>query len=201
MSITLTQHIDTVVRPLAKKGEDILLTLTPTKAHLLHMGAALIGEGIECIISDPEDHKNGIQELGDVAFYLSGIAMALEYTPNIKTFEQTETLFEEMLNNTGEAINIGIVYLSSLNVIFNRIKKYTIYDKQMDILEELKEPLDKAYSLTLYLAKQFFGLSLEDVFAANCEKLLTGEKARYASGQYSDQQAVERADTDGVDSE
>ncbi len=107
------------VRGLAKPGHQIQYSLTPQKAHLIHM--ALLATG----------------EAGELA---------------------------------------------------DAIKKHTIYGKKLDIDNVLEEAGDLLFALVGILDS--LGLSLEDAIEHNTGKL----KSRYATGSYSDKQAVERAD-------
>lgn len=66
---------------LAKPGNEILQSLTPTKCHLLHMAMGVAGEAGELldaikkhvIYGKELDMKNVIEELGDLCFYIQGI--------------------------------------------------------------------------------------------------------------------------------
>jgi hypothetical protein len=73
-----------MVRNLAKPGEEIIKSLTPEKAHLLHMAVGAIGEAGETLDivkklviynkpMTPEMRKKLVEELGDKEFYLRGI--------------------------------------------------------------------------------------------------------------------------------
>lgn len=69
-----------MVRELAKPGDDIVASLSPAKAHLLHMAIGISGEAGELldaikkyvIYNKPLDIENVIEELGDLEFYLEG---------------------------------------------------------------------------------------------------------------------------------
>ena len=70
-----------MVTDLAKPGADILATLTPEKAHLLHMAIGISGEAGELldaikkyVIYNKElDVENVVEELGDLEFYIEGL--------------------------------------------------------------------------------------------------------------------------------
>jgi NTP pyrophosphatase (non-canonical NTP hydrolase) len=76
------------VMNLVKPGEAIIETLTPEKAHLLHMTVGISGEAGElldaikkyCIYNKELDLENIIEELGDVEFYLAGLRGYLSIT-------------------------------------------------------------------------------------------------------------------------
>ncbi len=69
------------VNGLAKPGEHIIRDLNPSKAHLLHMASAAMGEAGElfdaikkhAIYGKQLDQENVFEELGDIEFYLQGI--------------------------------------------------------------------------------------------------------------------------------
>lgn len=70
-----------MVRTLAKPGADIIASLTPEKAHLLHMAIGIAGEAGELldaikkhvIYNKEPDLKNIVEELGDLEFYMEGM--------------------------------------------------------------------------------------------------------------------------------
>jgi len=91
-----------LVAALCKPGEDILATLTPDNAHLIHMLLGLQGEVGELvdafkkgiIYGQPFDFENIYEELGDIEFFLEGIrqtyTMSREYAIvcNIKKLQK-----------------------------------------------------------------------------------------------------------------
>ena len=68
------------------------------------------------------------------------------------------------------------------------VKKHCVYQKQIDIPHIIEEAGDILFYLTGLLNE--LDLSLEDCIDANREKL----SRRYASGRYSNEQAIARAD-------
>jgi len=84
MSITHPE----LVQALTKPGADIVATLTPNDAHLLHMAVGIAGEGGElldavkkaAIYRKPIDRENVIEELGDLEFYMEGLRQGLGIT-------------------------------------------------------------------------------------------------------------------------
>lgn len=77
-----------MVAALAKPGADIIATLTPEKAHSLHMVVGISGEAGELldavkksVIYNKElDRENVVEELGDLEFYLEGLRAGLGIT-------------------------------------------------------------------------------------------------------------------------
>ena len=74
-----------MVTKLAKPGEDIVASLTPNGAHLLHMAVGISGEAGELldavkkhiIYCKPVDRENLVEELGDLEFYMEGVRQAV----------------------------------------------------------------------------------------------------------------------------
>lgn len=77
-----------MVSALAKPGDAIIESLTPGKAHQLHMAVGISGEAGElldaikkCVIyNKPLDLENVIEELGDLEFYMEGLRQGLGIT-------------------------------------------------------------------------------------------------------------------------
>ena len=84
----LTADYTSMVNALAKDGEDILATLTPDKAHAIHMSLGVAGEAGELVDevkkwvaydrpADTEFLARVIKEMGDLEFYLEGLRQGL----------------------------------------------------------------------------------------------------------------------------
>jgi len=84
MSNVESQHA-ALVSLLAKDGREIINSLTPFKAHLLHMAVGISGEAGELLDAIKKnvvyvkdlDRENVIEELGDLEFYMEGLRSAL----------------------------------------------------------------------------------------------------------------------------
>lgn len=71
-----------------KSGEAILDSLTPEKAHIIHMSMGVAGEAGELIdaikkytmYNKQADMENIIEELGDLEFYMEGLRQAFRIT-------------------------------------------------------------------------------------------------------------------------
>jgi NTP pyrophosphatase (non-canonical NTP hydrolase) len=76
------------VGALVKPGQDIINTLTPESANILHMAVGISGEAGELldaikkhvIYNKPLDLENVIEELGDLEFYMEGLRQQLYIT-------------------------------------------------------------------------------------------------------------------------
>lgn len=74
-----------MVSALVKPGQDIIDTLTPEKANLLHMAVGISGEAGELLDAIKKhvmynkelDIDNVIEELGDLEFYMEGMRQQL----------------------------------------------------------------------------------------------------------------------------
>lgn len=73
------------VSSLTKDGQDILDTLTPEKAHIVHMAIGVVGEAGELIDAIKKyviyckdlDLENVIEECGDIEFYMQDLRKAI----------------------------------------------------------------------------------------------------------------------------
>lgn len=118
-----------------------------------------------------------------------GLAHSQMVTDLVKHGEDILTsLTPEKCNDIHMAMGIS----GEAGELLDAIKKYTIYNKPID-LENVVEELG---DLEFYMEgiRQSLGITREQTLAANTKKLLTGKNARYSSGSYSDKQAQERAD-------
>ena len=77
-----------MVAALAKPGVDIVRSMSPTRAHTLHMAVGISGEAGELldavkkhVIYDKTiDRENIVEELGDLEFYMEGLRQGLGIT-------------------------------------------------------------------------------------------------------------------------
>ena len=77
-----------MVYTLTKPGEEIVNSLSPMGAHMLHMAAGISGEAGELldsikktvIYNKPIDRDNIVEELGDLEFYMEGLRQRLSIT-------------------------------------------------------------------------------------------------------------------------
>lgn len=77
-----------LVTALVKPGQDIIASLDPAKANLLHMTVGVVGEAGELIdaikkhvvYNKPLDVVNVVEELGDLEFYMEGLRQQLGIT-------------------------------------------------------------------------------------------------------------------------
>ncbi|MCI4435421.1 MAG: nucleoside triphosphate pyrophosphohydrolase family protein [Ignisphaera sp.] len=96
------------VMNLVKSGEAIIETITPEKAHLLHMAVGISGEAGElldavkktCIYNKELDLENVIEELGDIEFYMEGLRSSLGLTRDDILLINMEKLNKRYSKNT-----------------------------------------------------------------------------------------------------
>jgi NTP pyrophosphatase (non-canonical NTP hydrolase) len=80
-------HAD-LVRALVKPGADIVATMTPENADLIHAAIGISGEAGELldgvkkavIYNKPLDRENIVEELGDLEFYMEQLRQRLDIT-------------------------------------------------------------------------------------------------------------------------
>lgn len=161
------------VRGKAKPGQDIIATLTPDRAHKLHMAVGLMGEVIELVSAIAnKDRENCIEELGDIYFYYVGLEDSFIDGPVPLTSEPQEG---SLLFFAGELLDL--------------VKKHTIYNKPF-------HAIDAKFIATMNNFQYAFEGMMEEVCTdydaiinVNVAKL----NKRYESG-YSDAAAQARAD-------
>lgn len=99
---TPTVPYSVFVARLAKPGADIIATLTPSKAHLLHMAVGISGEAGELldaikkhvVYNKPLDEDNVVEELGDLMFYMQGMMNELSLHPAGVEFQNKQKLMK-----------------------------------------------------------------------------------------------------------
>lgn len=182
-----------MVHRLAKPGAAICATMTPFGAHILHMAVGISGEAGELlsaianltVFGNALDKDNVVEELGDMEFYMEGLRAGMGITrEECLQVKADAVAFDNLLNSIMISITAGD--------LLDLVKKATIHSKNVDrfkILQELGR-------LEVYMdgLRTVVGLTREQCIQANVNKLVAGANARYASGQYSDEQAHARAD-------
>ena len=173
------QHKDMVAR-LAKPGEDILVSLTPEKCHLWHMGTGAVGEVIECLEGVMNaDAENVKEELGDSLFYLEGLRNTICPERDIEDVPSDEE---------GLIIPEAIILVGR---ILDKLKKVVAYNKEMDRFDLGNDILLMKHMMYQMIDRADF--TVEEVLQHNIDKL---DGKRYKDG-YSDAAAQERADKEG----
>lgn len=152
----------------------------------LHAGIGIVGEVIEykevlqcqCTGTYSERKKQVVEELGDITFYLQAM-LNLHGSLRLEDFHDSERADRsDLLIDAGE--------------ILDACKRYAIYNKPLET-ERLHTHVKNVITC-LHTEFRIWDFKLIEVQVANQDKLLTGEKARYALGIYTDEQAQARAD-------
>lgn len=89
-------------------------------------------------------------------------------------------------------MHIGMGIVGESGELLDAIKKYIIYDKELDIDNITEELGDIEFFLTGL--RDALNITREATLKHNINKLLTGKNARYREGRFSNQQAQMRAD-------
>lgn len=189
-------HAD-MVRALAKPGADILASLTPEKAHMLHMVVGISGEAAEVLSADFQYHQilftmteeekrrkdeiaeNIKEELGDLEFYIEGLLQSLD--TNYEDLPEVSVQIKDFSVVIGAGISI------SAGNVLDLVKKHVIYNKPIDKKALLVEVAGLA-ALINHMGEKH-GFTREEILLANKVKL----GVRYQNG-YSDEAAQKRAD-------
>jgi hypothetical protein len=182
MSNIVQKHLEMVNR-LAKPGTVILSTLNPFDCDFIHMGGCLMGESSELyealrLVADP------LEELGDFQFYWAKVADIL----GIEREEKAASPSNDPMDVATRLMVLG-------GDFWDVVKRAVIYRKPLErdrailIMREIEQHL-------LWMGDEF-SYSLDEVLEANYKKLADKDTGRYASGNYSDEQAIARKDKAG----
>lgn len=154
------------------------------EADLMHAAVGMSGESTELIVAYYKNDKvNLLEELGDFRFYLQFIFHTFGWSH--QSFQVPDTVQGYYANHaTSLAVASGDV--------LDLIKKTWVYGKEIDVLA-----LYDAVALVYFHYNQLAfnaGIDENAIKAANVYKLVTGPKARFAEGYYTDAAAIARAD-------
>lgn len=183
MTVQWTSHSQMVME-LAKPGQAITESLTPSKAHVWHMTSCLMGEAGELLEGiNRFDKSNIIEELGDLEFYMEGLRIELKFNRS--------AVIAAMANLTVLDVIIPS-YLTGILIescnIFDACKKWIIYEKDLDRGVLLLALARFEWYMSAFRAR--YSIDYENTIAGNMEKL----GKRYSAGSYSNEAAQERRD-------
>ena len=170
----LEQQHANMVAALIKPGQDILDTLNPWKARMIHAAMGIAGEVGELLTA--YDAENFLEEAGDTLFFCRELRDQAELRRGVAAAGDIHLPYQ-----AGEIVDV--------------VKRLTIYNKPYS--DELKRRLAKAVDAVevwIELHLELRSSSRAQALEHNLHKLLKGPAARYASGSYSDAQASARAD-------
>lgn len=175
-----------MIQRLFKRMED-----TNNPHHdLMHAAIGLAGEAVE--LNNVVDHKNFIEEAGDLEFYIEaavqqlpeGCRVAVDLSAEQETAAPLalQHCLQNVVNQTGDFLD-----LAKKSWVY---RKDMDYDKAVRMLCTLTDLLSRLYRI--------FGTTRAEVKYCNQYKLI-GPGGRFRSGFYSDSDAQARADKAGED--
>lgn len=103
-----------------------------------------------------------------------------------------QDIINDLTPEKADLLHMAVGVSGEAGELLDAVKKAVIYNKEMD-LENIIEELG---DLEFYMSKirQIVGITREEILKQNIDKL----SIRYAKGKYSNDQAQERADKEGV---
>lgn len=176
------KHPD-MVAYLAKPGDAIIESLTPSKAHALHMAVGMAGEAAELMDGVVfSDRDNVVEELGDLEFYVEGLRQGADINRH-ETLDKLGIVDDSFGGHANSAVGVFVECGNILDVV----KKSAIYNKELN-RESLVTRLTR-FEYYMDNLRNELGITREETITANIAKL----GVRYANG-YSDKAAHDRAD-------
>jgi len=159
-----------LVSELKKPGLLICEEMTPFKADLLHMAIGIMGEVVEYQRST--SYENSLEELGDIYFFLEGVRQIVKVPDD----QYSDIDPVSLIHDSAELLDL--------------VKKVCMYNKPLtSVLPGITKQIATIDKI-LHDCIASHGLTESQVIEANMAKL----QKRYASGSYSNKQAIERAD-------
>lgn len=103
-----------------------------------------------------------------------------------------QQIINELTPEKADLLHMAVGVSGEAGELLDAVKKAVIYNKEMDLVNIVEELGD----LEFYMSKirQIVGVTREEILKQNIDKL----SIRYAKGKYSNDQAQERADKEGV---
>ena len=182
-----------MVKGLAKDGHTIIDELTKESAHLLHMAVGIAGEAGElcqaiysCNEFEDIDKENIVEELGDLEFYLEGLRQGMQLARN-----QTISMFSDhefKTSNLTTSVHNAVLLNIECSILLDYVKKSAFYVKPI----KHESVIISLMNINNYMAvlRECFDITRNDTIEHNINKL--GE--RYQGHNYSNEQAIKRAD-------
>ena len=103
-----------------------------------------------------------------------------------------QDIINDLTPEKADLLHMAVGVSGEAGELLDAVKKAVIYNKEMDLENVIEELGD----LEFYMSKirQIVGITREEILKRNIDKL----SIRYAKGKYSNDQAQERADKEGV---
>lgn len=183
-SLQVPSH-DKVVRELSKDGQFIINDLYPAAAHAWHMATGICGEIGELLeaLQTPNSAENIVEEMGDMEFFFMGACQAAFIDKEVKPKDYKGAIDQYDMCRLVIA-GADVLDAAKRVAVYNDSTKW---DLLRDKLRVFRTHMDRAYAVLQ-------GVSYEMAVEANMIKLVTGPKARYKGGKFSNAAAQERAD-------
>ena len=106
-----------------------------------------------------------------------------------------QSIIDSLTPSKANSLHMAVGISGEAGELLDAIKKAVIYNKPLDRENVIEELGDLEFYMEGLRAE--LGITREQTIEANIAKLLTGEKARYKLGMYTDNQAIQRADKKG----
>lgn len=192
MTDTIFPKYEDMVRKLFKQG------LPGNHADLLHAAIGMAGESGE--LHAATDRKNVLEELGDLTFY--AVAARLYLAPCMLKMITPPLSGWDDYPPVPVPLSVAMDRLHvATSEFLDQSKKLWIYNRDIwgkNTADNLCDSLAEIESCIVCIERHY-GFTKADTHLANKIKLLgtPEQKGRYASGEYSDEQALARADKTG----
>ena len=186
------QDYSSMVMSLAKSGCDVRNEMTNNSAHLIHMAIGVSGEVAEIFIpildikgiSDVKE--NMTEEFGDAEFYLEGYRQGADL--DLEDIMKLTPTIEP----TGNAFMDCGLFSVEAGHLLDSTKRYAIYGKELNVGRVMQELRNIEYIMESIRIR--FSITKQQTLNHNHNKLLSGKKARYKEGAYTNEQANNRQD-------
>jgi len=168
-------------KELAEKTLSNQFHTDPQMERILHAALGLATEIEELLVnySDKMDPTNVLEEVGDLAWYLSIFYREYPEIENVKV-NASETYY-----NAGNPHNLIMDMLKGILQIQDLIKKKLYYNKPVN--QESMNLLVATLDMDIRMYLELYELKIEDVWEKNISKL----KARYGE-KFSSERAINR---------
>jgi hypothetical protein len=169
--------------------KDLFKVMEGPGAAMLHAAIGIAGETGE--LRQALTRKNQLEESSDIEFYIEAMWQQMPLTRETASQEYPPYCLCLRTVDAGNALDH--IHVEACEIL-DHAKKVWVYgsgDRSEHIMPHL-------LALSFYMGQYYelIGVTREDILRINQDKLLGNEKiaGRYATGKYSDEQALARAD-------
>jgi NTP pyrophosphatase (non-canonical NTP hydrolase) len=172
---------------------DLFKNMGARSTNAIHASLGITGEVGELIPAlILKDFDNLVEESGDTFFYVQAMLNLFNWS-FVELGEEGVKIPGHLFMVFRHEPHAAMVYYASN--IADELKKEWAYNKELNV-DSLKANVSSFCAMFMFFLKER-GLDMSDVMAHNQYKLVTGPKARYPSGKYTDAAAIARADKIG----